>query len=217
MIPQTAHVIWLGAPMPTRLRDMVRGFERLHPDWTLQWWGEHDLHAFGLHNHELYERAGELVPADSVHQLRSDVARYEILLRHGGLYIDADFVWRQPIDPYTDGRDFLIGWETQDVYVANGLIGSVAGHPVLRDMVDTLHYTVDHNPNGRDWRANRITGTHVLTPIVRCHGVQPVSQSTFCAVPWNRPELADDPTRWPDAVAVHTWNHQREIRGLYND
>lgn len=215
MIPKVAHVIWLGNPMRQHLRKLVKGFEDLHPDWEIRWWSESEIDAFHLTNQYVYDHASDYVPDDSVYQFRSDVARYEIVYRQGGVYFDPDFRWQRSLDEYLD-TDFVIPWEIDGKFVANGLIGSVPGHPVLLDMIVELRDRIQKRPR-KDLRANRITGTHVLTPLVRKYGIDPLPQHLFCPAPWNRPDLTDNPALFPDAVAVHIWNHQREIRGLYED
>lgn len=213
MIPKVAHVIWIGKPMPRHLRDLVEGFEATHPDWKLLWWHEREIEELGLQNGDLYRRAPEFVPEDSVCQFRSDLARYEIVRRHGGMYLDCDFRWQRSVNQEIAGRDFMTVWEIQDKFAANGLFASVPDHPILSEMIEAIPKRLaEPRPNG--WRSNRLTGTHVFTPIVRARGAYVSPQRLFCPIPWQRPDLASDPDICPDAIAVHIWNHQREIRGM---
>lgn len=214
MIPKLAHVIWIGKPMPEPLRELVRGFEELHPDWELCWWDERALAELDMRNRSLYDNAERYVPADSVCQFRSDLARYEILRDYGGLYIDCDYRWQRSItDLSSRAGGFLSAWEIEGQFVANGVIGATPQHPVLLDMIDAVHASCT-SPKNNGWRSNRLTGTHVFTPIVRKHGAYVAPQHLFHPARWNQVELTDDKNGFPDSIAVHMWNHQREIRGL---
>lgn len=214
MIPKIAHVIWIGKPMPAELRELVRGFEALHPDWEMRWWDDRSIAGLDMRNRELYDDAESYVPSDSVCQFRSDLARYEILRDHGGLYLDADFRWQHSISPLIDrAGDFMASWEIDGQFVANGILASVPRHPVWLDMIEAVPVACAA-PRRPDWRSNRLTGTHVLTPIVKRHGVHVAPQNTFCPAKWNQVELTNDASLFPDSLAVHMWNHQREIRGL---
>lgn len=209
-IPRVAHMIWLGGQLPAHLAELVATFTAHHPDWELRWWHEDDIDALDLANRDTYDWAPDLVPGDSVHQMRSDIARYEILHRHGGMYIDCDYRWQAPIEDHLSGRDLVSCWETQDRHVANGMIASVSGHPALAEAIAEIPARVARRHPS--WRANRITGPHLWTPIAQRHA-HILHQRLLHPVPWDRPELAEEDHL--DAVAVHVWNHQRTLRGMW--
>src|SRR5262245_53320466 len=82
VIPRVLHQIWLGEePFPyERERETWR---RQHPSWKLELWTEADVPG----DLELREVANRLrQPAE-----RADILRLELLHRHGGVYLDADF------------------------------------------------------------------------------------------------------------------------------
>ena len=94
MIPRVFHQIWLGErPFPyERERET---WLRHHPDWEHRLWTEAELPG----DLELTEAANLLrQPAE-----RADILRLELLHRHGGVYLDADFECLKPIDPLLDG------------------------------------------------------------------------------------------------------------------
>lgn len=209
MIPRVAHMIWLGGELPPHLAKLVASFRVHHPRWKIRWWHEKELEEFGLTNAELFHSADQIVAADSVYQLQSDIARYEILHRHGGLYVDCDYRWQRPLDPHLRRRTLVSGWEAQYRWVANGIIAATPRHPALAQAIKDIPERIrNRHPS---WRANRLTGPHLWTPIARRHA-HILHQRLLNPVPWHNPERADEPH--PNAVAVHLWNHQRTLRGI---
>lgn len=122
MIPRIFHQIWLGPnPLPDDFARYVESWRRHHPDWEHHLWTEEtippDLHP------AVYERLRS--PAE-----RSDVFRLELLVRHGGIYVDTDFECLRPLDELIAGVD-LFAADAKDGRVNNALIGAAAGHPAM--------------------------------------------------------------------------------------
>jgi mannosyltransferase OCH1-like enzyme len=85
----------------------------------------------------LYDATPDLVVDHKVGQLRSNLARYEILREHGGVWLDADV---QPLRPL-DGLcrpDVFAGWERQDEFIGTSVLGGVAGHPFWQACIRAL-------------------------------------------------------------------------------
>lgn len=209
-IPRTLHLIWLGPPLPGDLSELVDTFTYHHPHWEVVWWGEEEIEAFGLANAEAYRDAPDLVPADAVHQMRSDIARLEILSRHGGMYADCDYRWQQAIDPHLQGHDLVTCWEEDGLFVANGVIAATPGHPAMGEAIAEVPRRVLYRKDW--WRANRLTGPHLWTPVAMRHA-HILPSSVLHPAPHTHPEWAVE-RDYPDAVAVHYWNHQRTLRGI---
>lgn len=133
-IPKKIHQIWLGSPFPEKYRVLQESWQKMHPEWEYTLWTDDDVERFGLKNKDIYDRAvnyGE----------RSDIARYEILYRHGGLYVDTDYECLRPLDLFNHCYDFYIGIQPLDTNIMQlgiGLIGATAGHPFLKILIDGL-------------------------------------------------------------------------------
>lgn len=213
LIPKTVHYIWLGGPIPDHLYEMTQTFVEHHPDWDVVWWDEKAIDKMGLQNRDVYDSAERLVPRDSVYQLKSDIARLEIVYRHGGAYADCDFVWYRSVNPFLEGASLVTVWERQYVNVSNGWIAAEPGNPELKRVIDAVPEKADsHN---RVNRANRLTGPSGLwNDLMRTNkNVRILDQKYMLHAPWSRPEEAGvNPPE--DALAAHIWNHQRTVRGL---
>lgn len=142
-IPKLVHFIWLGSPLPVPCQAIVESWKRVHPDWTVRVWTDADVEEFGLQNKMAFDIANN-------YGEKSDIFRYEILYRYGGVYVDTDFECLKPFDPLHRSCDFYTGLITSNgsVDLLNGMVGSCAGHPIMRACIDFLQVgNGDQNPN----------------------------------------------------------------------
>lgn len=206
MIPHVFHFIWVGGPMPDHLAAYVETWRDVHPDWALILWDEERLDATLDQTLDLFRTAEQVTP--HVGQFRSDVARYELLWRFGGVYVDCDFEALRPIDELlVDGPELFAAWETDDVWVNNAILAARPGAGVLVDVLDGLAANIAAHPTGRP---NVQTGPQYLTPIVRRHAdrVRLWPSAWFYPYLWN--ELGRQGEEFPDAWAVHHWDNARK-------
>lgn len=129
-IPKTIHQIWIGdqTKRPSELMETWK-----QEGWEYKLWTEKEIDELGLVNRNLYDKyieMGKLYGA-------SDVARIEILERFGGVYIDADSKRLLDISPLLEGNRFFAVTESDSMgdRIANGVIGSVAHHPILKNYI----------------------------------------------------------------------------------
>lgn len=85
-IPKIIHAIWIGSfPEPKKWLDTWKPFCEKY-NWTFKLWREKDIDEFGLKNRYEYDTSVS-------YQQKSDIVRYEIMYKYGGMYIDCDMVW----------------------------------------------------------------------------------------------------------------------------
>lgn len=131
-IPRIIHQIWLGSPLPRLYARWGETWKRHHPGWEYRLWTEKEIQAFGLKNRESFERSPN-------YGVKSDIARYEILERFGGIYADTDFECLGSFEELARSARFFAGlMYGHQTPINNGLIGSVPGHPILGSMMDQL-------------------------------------------------------------------------------
>ena len=131
-IPKIIHHIWVGSPIPKIQKRMRQTWIDVHPDWEFMFWDDKAIAKFGLQNQKAYDAAINLAE-------KSDIARYEILYRIGGLYVDTDFEALKRFDLFHHCLDFYVGTHfVPEFYVINALIGSAPGHPILKKCIDNI-------------------------------------------------------------------------------
>lgn len=136
VIPKLLHLIWIGEKQrPKQMSSWTDNFQKANPDWTVKVWGNKDIEDFNLVNKKFY---------DEHHQYcgKADIARYEILYRNGGVYIDADTVWLgNPISPQFLKKSITLFLEANHKFlIANTFIASKKGNPFLKAVIDELPY-----------------------------------------------------------------------------
>jgi mannosyltransferase OCH1-like enzyme len=133
-IPKIIHQIWLGSPVPKKFQDLINTWKEKHPDWEHRLWTDSDVSKFQLINKTAYNLAPN-------YGMKSDILRYEILHRYGGLYVDTDQEALMPHDIFHHITDFYMGFfhnnQTPSTSgdVGNGVIGSCKEHFFLQRMI----------------------------------------------------------------------------------
>jgi mannosyltransferase OCH1-like enzyme len=198
-IPQVFHRIWFGGPEPKDHGPLVDSWARHHPSWSIMTWTETNLPP--LRNQPLFDSLSSAAG-------RADVARYELLHRFGGVYIDVDFEALRPIDDLLmDVRGFAAFED--DLWVAIGILGAEPGHEVFAAMVDAVRSSPPGPPNQQ-------TGPQFFTRTLnrlRHNGALDFTlfpPNVFYPYHFSEPERADGP--FPDAYAVHRWERGWEDR-----
>lgn len=218
----TAHLIWLQGKdnVPDHILELHATFLTHHPHWNIQWWDDARIRDLGLVNFDLYDRAAEYVPDHSVYQMQADVARIEILHRHGGAYLDLDYRWQAPIDPMLVGKSVVTGWEIDGKYAANGFIFSRSPkHTLLTQYRDTLPSWIAEQEKGAGRRralgANRLTGPHPWSKVLHDNIDRPdllvMPSRILTPIAWNQWQSADE-ANYTDSVAIHQWQHGRGMK-----
>lgn len=132
---------------------------------------------------------------------KSDVLRYEVLARWGGIYVDTDVEPLKPLGPLLDGDPF-IAWETNRLLCPT-VMGAPAGHPAIEALLDAL-------PDWANRRTaappNQQTGPYFVTHVWRRRtDVRKLDRETFYPVGWWEREKLGGP--YPEeSYTVHHWN-----------
>ena len=131
-IPHRIHQIWLGGRLPDRYSYWTRSWQSHHKNWEYRLWNEEAILRLGLVN----ERAFRSSPSFGA---KSDIARYEILERLGGIYADTDFECLRSFDELADRSTFFAATIFSDSpEINNGLMGCVPGHILLKHLIAGL-------------------------------------------------------------------------------
>lgn len=168
-IPKIIHQIWLGSKLPDKFKAWQQSWLDRHKDWQFILWtdqklthnpdfitryshySEQSLASFGtLFNQRMYDMAPN-------YGAKADIVRIELLHRYGGLYTDVDTEACEKFDILNHCYDFYAGIEPLEflwLSLNNGIIGSIAGHPILDRYMRDIHEK-SHFP--RAWQTTHLT------------------------------------------------------------
>ena len=129
LIPRIFHFIWIGGmPISSDARRNILKWHRMYPDWKVKIWTDTTMPA--LQNQVQYDSSERL-------DQKSDIARYELLFKYGGVYLDFDFEPLKNMDSILLGLEAFIAYENHND-TANSPIGAVQGHPFIKQLVQNL-------------------------------------------------------------------------------
>src|SRR6478672_5332213 len=101
LIPRVFHQIWLGPkPVPEQFKKWAGRWLQLNPGWQMEWWTDARLPE--MVNRREFDAADKMAA-------KSDILRYEVAWRHGGIYVDADFEPLRPIEAILQGVNAFYG------------------------------------------------------------------------------------------------------------
>lgn len=187
-IPPVLHRVWFGPePMPEEHSAYGETWRHHHPRWQHRLWGDDDLHSLGISR----EVSAVARNASAV----SDLARFQIMARHGGVYVDTDTECLRPIDPLLRGVSAFASFSLPGL-VATGVLGSVPAHAAFQKAAELALLAVDAPPP----RTGPTLLTHVLWEFP---DVTIFPRQLFSPYLWNEPRRPG--TAFPDAYAVHHW------------
>lgn len=131
-IPKIIHQIWIGSQLPEKYIPLILSWQKHHPDWVYILWTDDDIAQLNLVNQDQYD-------ASTNYGQKADIARYEILYRFGGVYIDIDFECLRPLDVFHHCCDYYTGIGYAGRFSTfNGLIGAAPENVIIKACIDTL-------------------------------------------------------------------------------
>lgn len=199
MIPKILHRVWPGDDdIPAEYEAFWETWRRHHPQWEAVTWRPADY--LPLVNQRSYDVASG--PAQ-----RADIARYEILHRHGGIYVDTDFECLRPFDELVADLDGFAGLEDESTLCIS-LLAVTPRHPFIDQLVAMVPYSMATQPNEPP---NKQTGPVLATRVL--HEGASIFQAPLFKVfpksyfyPYCWYEKYRRREQFPDAYAVHHWS-----------
>ena len=190
MIPPQFHRIWVGdKPIPPEHLEWIEDCRRLHPNWRQRLWRDADLEPLiPDFLRDVWHRANAVQ--------KSDVGGYLLVHELGGVYIDTDYRWCQPIDPYLFGCD-AFAVHTDGGKISASVFGAIRHHVAWKRLLETL-------PKWFDPDVQLSTSTPLVTAVLRDDpNVRKLERRTFIPVPYGQRAQLKTRVEFPWSVAVH--------------
>ena len=141
-VPALIHQYWEPGGLPDEYRVRSDEWQRRNPDCIQRLWGADEAEALlaGISDEAVRAFRSLRHPA-----MRADLFRYAVLLREGGVYLDANLTAAAPLRTtvlampgfhVTAGKN-SVGRPLERMSVRNDFIASPVGHPIVRDALTT--------------------------------------------------------------------------------
>lgn len=159
IIPKKIHQVWLGGNIPDKYIKLADEIKQINQGWEYKLWTDDDVDEFNPENIDIIKNN------NFNFGLRSDIFRYEILYREGGIYLDTDFVGIKSFDDMCY-LDFFSGVGHVDKpQLFNGLFGCVKNSEILKISLDEIKKIKDLSNINYEQIMN-LTGPYFLSNIV---------------------------------------------------
>lgn len=162
-IPKILHQTWKSHDLPPKFAKWSSECKDLAPHFTYRLWTDEDNrnlikdhYPWFLKTYDAYDK----------HIKRVDAARYFILHRHGGVYLDLDFLCLRPFDHLLKDGHAVFGNQMRDPEatgaVANAWMAAPPGHPLFHLLIHSLE-------GSKTKDVLHATGPRYLTKVIRAY------------------------------------------------
>ncbi len=135
IIPKIIHQIWIGGPLPDVFKKYMTTWKQMHPGWKYKLWTDDNVHElFPLYNQKFYDQSESM-------GVKSDILKWEIIYRFGGVYVDTDYECLKPLDELHCRYDFYTAYQPLDAFFVQlgaALYAAYPKHPILNHCIETI-------------------------------------------------------------------------------
>lgn len=137
-IPKKIHQIWLGGDIPPEYLKLGETWKEKHPDWEYKLWTDEDVKTYSMINRKQFDLARN--PG-----MKSDIFRYEILYKEGGLYVDTDFECLKNFEKLSNLEFYTGVAYNKEVELYIGLIASTPNNKIIESCIQNMSNVDDTN------------------------------------------------------------------------
>lgn len=158
MIPKIIHQIWIGPKKrPDCWMDTFKiDYIKMNPQWNYKLWTDKNI----LELFNEFPIMKQIYETESTYNGKSDLLRYLILYKYGGIYIDADSVWinKKSFDPLLTqvNNDFFVAFEPNMKLLCGGVMGSSKNNKYVKNLIENIEQMVKRDNTNNVYIANYI-------------------------------------------------------------
>lgn len=201
-IPKIIHQIWIGGPIPDVFKKYMKTWQDMHPDWQyIVWTDEKIKELFPLYNQAFFDQADGM-------GVKSDLLKWEIVYRFGGVYADVDHECLQSFDLFHHTYDFYTALQPFDanfIQLGASLFAARPGHPILKHCIETIKDDWHHK--GAPKKSGPVHFSKSFMHMAGKQGNHDIVLPAFYFYPLGSTETVLKKTEWlhKGAYAVHHW------------
>lgn len=134
-IPKIIHQIWIGPKkFPSKYSKWASTWKKLNPTWIYKFWTESNLVELKFKNQRKIDSSKNI-------GYKTDLIRYEILEKFGGIYIDTDFECIRPIpDDFLKYNFVSCLVFSNQPQIANGMMMSKVNSKLINEIINNIKF-----------------------------------------------------------------------------
>ena len=139
-----------------KILDNINNYPENSDEWYYICWNDNMIKDISLKNISKYEKCKS-------YSGKSDIARYEILYRYGGMYFDSDCICLKKISDDMLKDDFFSVYENEKRrpgLKANGIIGTCKKNDIMEGCINSISTKKKLEP------ACKYLGPHLMTEMI---------------------------------------------------
>ena len=154
------HQIWIGKNLPNQYQKWCLEWKKYNPDYEYKLWNESEILRLGLVNEKIFLETNNV-------GIKSDIARYEILYRFGGIYLDTDMQLIKPFDNFLHTSNFISCINSSYIpCILNGFIACASNCQITSKLIYTISNN-SHKPQERGVATLDFSGPNLLTKTIK--------------------------------------------------
>jgi mannosyltransferase OCH1-like enzyme len=157
MIPKIIHLIWLGSKRPEKFDVFINLISSINFDYQIIEWNDTNID-FKLNTQLFFDKTENL-------GAKSDLLRFEILYKFGGVYMDYDFLQIKKFDELLIYDFFAGAHNSTPNEVWNSIVGTTKENIICKKFLESINLTKNGIKNGEINRVMNETGPYKLTAI----------------------------------------------------
>ena len=188
MIPKIIHLIWLGGQKPEKFNTTLERIAKINNHYKIIEWNDSNID-FELETQEVFNKTENLAA-------KSDILRFELLKKYGGIYMDYDFLQIKKFDELLT-YDFFVGAGLENE-VWNSIVGSQKEHKISIDFLNGLKQSEPITKHTEDQIGSVMstTGPYYLEKIYKSNSnlenIKYLSKNYFFPFPGDQRQLVRD-------------------------
>jgi mannosyltransferase OCH1-like enzyme len=190
--------------MPEKFKQYIQTWKDNHPTWKFMIWTPVNMPK--LINQKEYDR-------EKTYAGKSDIARYEVLNKIGGIYVDVDIENYKPIDRILKGIEFFVTYE-RDGYVVPTIMGCTPGHPLIKKIIDGLPENQKMHVGSKDISSK--SGPKYISKILDYNDERLTIFPRFYFQPTLEFEKDNMVRKYPASYGIHHFNGRQKGGWYYN-
>ena len=133
-IPKIIHQLWIGSKQSPI--NLMNTWKNKNPDFEYIYWNEDEILKRGI----VFKCQDKI---DDIQEIngKADIMRWEILLKYGGVFLDADSICIEPIDEELLNKKCFASWENEEArpgLIATGTMGFPKEHPLVEKAIEWI-------------------------------------------------------------------------------